>query len=144
MTVYDYCYNYLNNSYSFFYLIYSARCKQFNVVNGTIGRVKYIRNGIIMLENSACLIPVFPVFVNGQAYYPITAACSSTVHKVMGQDIEHVTLVFENKLLLAAVGYVKLRHVRNLQSIVPMLKLRRKTIFLTNKFPYFIITSNFA
>lgn len=97
-----------------------------------------------MLENSACLIPVFPVFVNGQAYYPITAACSSTVHKVMGQDIEHATLVFENKLLLAAVGYVKLRHVRNLQSIVPMLKLRRKTIFLTNKFPYFIITSNFA
>lgn len=80
-----------------------------------------------MLENSTGLIPVFPIFMNGQAYYLITAACSSTVHKVMGQDIEHVTLAFENKVLPAAVGYVALTRVRNLDSIVPMLKLRRKT-----------------
>ena len=80
-----------------------------------------------MLENSTGLIPVFPIFMNGQAYYPITAAFSSTVHKVMGQDIEHVTLAFENKVLPAAVGYVTLTRVRNLDSIVPMLKLRRKT-----------------
>ena len=80
-----------------------------------------------MLENSTGLIPVFPIFMNGQAYYPITAACSSTVHKVMGQDIEHITLAFENKVLPAAVSYVTLTRVRNLDSIVPMLKLRRKT-----------------
>ena len=80
-----------------------------------------------MLGNLTGLIPVFPIFVNGQAYYPITAACSSTVHKVMGQDIEHVTLAFENKVLPAAVSYVTLTRVRNLDSIVPMLKLRRKT-----------------
>ena len=79
-----------------------------------------------MLQNSTGLIPVFPVFVNGQAYYPVTAAYSSTVHKVMGHDMEHVTLAFENKLLPAAVGYVVLTRVRNLQSIVPMLKLRKK------------------
>ena len=80
-----------------------------------------------MLENLTGLIPVFPIFMNGQAYYPITAACSSTVHKVMGQDIEHLTLAFENKVLPAAVGYVTLTRVRNLDSIVLMLKFRRKT-----------------
>ena len=79
-----------------------------------------------MLQNSTGLIPAFPVFVSGHAYYPITAAYSSTVHKVMGQHMEHVTLAFENKLLPAAVGYVALTRVRNLQSIVPMLKLQKK------------------
>ena len=96
------------------------------MVNGTVGRVKYIWNGIIILENSTGLIPVFPVFFNGQPYYPITAAYSSTVHKIIGQDMEHVTLAFENKVLPAAVGYVALTRVQNLDCIVPMLKLREK------------------
>ena len=81
---------------------------------------------MIMLQNSTGLIPVFPVFLNGQPYYPVTAAYSSTVHKIMGQDMQHVTLAFENKVLPAAVGYVALTRVRNLNSIVPMLKLRKK------------------
>ena len=103
------------------------RCKEFNVVNGTTGRVKYIRNGIVMLENSTgIIIPVFPVFTNGQSYYPLTPAYSSTVHKIMGQDLPHVTLAFEDKVLPAAVGYVGLTRVRNLGCIVPMLKLKRK------------------
>ena len=102
------------------------RCKEFNVVNGTTGRVKYIRNGIVMLENSTGIIPVFPVFTNGQSYYPLTPAYSSTVHKIMGQDLPHVTLAFEDKVLPAAVGYVALTRVRSLGCIVPMLKLKRK------------------
>ena len=60
------------------------RCQEFNVVNGTTGRVKYIRNGIVMLKNSTGIIPVFPVFTNGQSYYPLTPAYSSTVHKIIG------------------------------------------------------------
>ena len=76
-----------------------------------------------MLENSTGLIPVFPVFLNGQPYNPITAAYSSTVHKKMGQAMEYVTLAFENKVLPAAVRYVALTCVRNLDCIVPMLKL---------------------
>ena len=78
-----------------------------------------------MIENSTAIIPVFPVFMNGQPYYPITAAYSSTVHKVMGQDMEHVTLALENRVLPPAVGYVALTRVRNLDCIVPMLKLRK-------------------
>ena len=103
-----------------------VRCKEFNVMNGTTGRVKYIRHGIVMLENSTGIIPVFPLFTNGQSYYPLTPAYSSTVHKIMGQDLPHVTLAFEDKVLLAAVGYVVLTRVRNLGCIVPMLKLKRK------------------
>ena len=95
------------------------------MVNGTVGRVKYIWNGTIMLENSTGLIPVFPVFLNGQPY-PVTAAYSSTVHKIIGQDMEHITLAFENKVLPAAVRYVALTRVQNLDCIVPMLKLREK------------------
>ena len=102
------------------------RCKEFTVVNGTTGRVKYIRNGIVMLENSTGIIPVFPVFTNGQSYYPLTPAYSSSVHKIMGQDLPHVTLALEDKVLPAAVGYVALTRVRNLGCIVPMLKLQRK------------------
>ena len=79
-----------------------------------------------MIENSTAIIPVFPVFMNGQPYYPITAAYSSIVHKVMGQDMEHVTLALENRLLPPAVGYVALTRVRNLDCIVPLLKLRKK------------------
>ena len=71
-------------------------------------------------------MPVFPVFINGQPYYPVTAAYSSTVHKIMGQDMEHVMFAFENKVLPPAVGYVALTRVRNLDCIVPMLKLRKK------------------
>ena len=102
------------------------KCKQFHVVNGTIGRVKYIRNGIIVIENSTAIIPVFPVFMNGQPYYPITTAYSSRVHKVMGQDMEHVTLALKSRVLPPAVGYVALTRVRNFDCIVPMLKLRKK------------------
>ena len=122
-TVYDYCYYHVNHSYLSYYLIYSVRCKQFNVVNSTIERVKYIQNGIIMLKNLTELILVFPLFVHGQAYYSITTAYSSTVHKVMGQDLEHVRRAFENKVLPAAVSYVALTRVQNLDCIVPMMKL---------------------
>ena len=96
------------------------------MVNSTVGRVKYIQNGIIMLENSTRLVPMFLVFLNGQPYYPVTAAYSSTVHKIMGQDMEHVTSAFENKVLPAAVEYVALTRVSNLDCIVPMLKLWTK------------------
>ena len=70
---------------------------EFNVVSGTTGRVKYIRNGIVTLEKSTGIIPVFPVFTNGQSYYPLTLAYSSTVHKIIGQDMAHVTLVFKTR-----------------------------------------------
>ena len=79
-----------------------------------------------MLKNLTELILVFPLFVHGQAYYSITTVYSSTVHKVMGQDLEHVRRAFENKVLPAAVSYVALTRVQNLDCIVPMMKLRKK------------------
>ena len=105
--------------------MYSIRCKQFHVVNGIIRRVKHIRNGTIMLGNSTDIILVLPVFMNGQPYYPATAVYSSKVHKIMAQYVEHITLPFENKVLLAAIGYIAVTRVRNLDCIVPMLKLEQ-------------------
>ena len=79
--------------------------------------------------------------MNGQPYYPITAAYSSTVHKVMGQDMEHVTLALETRVLPPAVGYVALTRVRNLDCNVPMLKLRKNISLINRQFSFFIVTS---
>ena len=80
--------------------------------------------------------------MNGQPYYPITAAYSSTVHKVMGQDMEHITLALESRVLPPAVGYVALAPVRNLDCTVPICSNYEKNISLINRqFSFFIVAS---
>ena len=70
------------------------------VVNGNTGQIQYIYNQTIFVKSENAILSIFPVYDNKTVYYPIVAGYASTVHKVMGQDIEHVTLAFDKKLYL--------------------------------------------
>ena len=69
-------------------------------------KIKYFEGNIIFIQSSNKIIPVFAVLGQGQQYFPIVAEYASTVHKVMGQALQHVTLVFDIRILSPAVGYV--------------------------------------
>ena len=71
------------------------------------------------------MVPVFAVYSNGLEYFPIVAGYASTIHKVMGQTLKHVTLVFDMRMLSPAVGYVALSRVSSLDDVVPLLRLRK-------------------
>ena len=66
---------------------------------------------------------VFPVFENGCQYYPLVATYSSTVHEIMGEDLDHVTLAFELRTLSPAIGCAALSRVSSFHKVVPMLRL---------------------
>ena len=90
------------------------------------GKVKYIDGNTIYVEtNTNTIILVFAVFKDGQQYFHLIAGYASTVHKVMGQTLQHITLVFDIKMLSPAVGYVALSRVSSLDNAVPLLQLRR-------------------
>ena len=94
-----------------------------------VGKVQYCEGQRMFIRRGEKVIPVFPVYNNRQPYYPIVAGYSFTVHKVMGQTLPHVTLVFDTRFLSPAVGYVALSRVSSLDNVVPMLRLR-KTHFI--------------
>ena len=75
--------------------------------------------------NSKLMVPVFPVYSNGQQCYPIVAGYASTIHKVVGQTLHHVTLAFDMPILCPAVGYIALSRVSSLDNVVPLLRLRK-------------------
>ena len=90
------------------------------------GKVKYIDGNTIFVEtNTNVIIPVFAVFKDGQQYFPLVAGYASTVHKVMGQTLQHITLVFDIQMLSRVVGYVALSRVSSLGNVVPLLRLKR-------------------
>ena len=90
------------------------------------GRVKYCEgNTIFVQNNSGEVIPVFPVYCEGRQYFPIVPAYASTVHKIMGQTLQHITLVFDIRTLSLTVGYVALSRVSSLDNVVPLLGLRK-------------------
>ena len=78
-------------------------------------------------------MPVFPVHRDQAPYYPLVPAYCSTVHKVMGQTLQHLTLVFDSRYLTPAVGYAALSRVSDNDNVVPMLRLR-KTHFINSNF----------
>ena len=78
------------------------------------------------------MLPIFPVYDNGVCYYPIVPGYASTVHKIVGQDLAHVTLVFDLKKLLSAVGYVAISRVNSINNIVPLLRLRKSHFLMFN------------
>ena len=61
-------------------------------------------------------------------YYPIVPGYAWMVHKVMGQDIEHVTLVFDKKTFSSAVDHVAISRVSSIDNIVPVIHLRKSHI----------------
>ena len=86
-------------------LKFSHRCKEQLMINGNIGKVKYVEGKIVFITcNNSMLVPVFPVYSNRMAYYPVLPGFASTVQKVMGQDLPHMTLVFDIKNMSPAAG----------------------------------------
>ena len=102
----------------FFYF----RCKERLVVNSMTGKVLYCEGQITFIKCGQNAVPVFPVRI---PYYPIMTGYLSTMHKVMGQTLPHVTLVFNCRYLSPAVGYVALSRVSSLDNVVSMLRLRK-------------------
>ena len=95
------------------------------------GKIKYLQGNIIFIQSSNNIVPVFAVFDQGQQYFPIVAGYASTVHKVMDQTLQHVTLAFDIQMLSPAVGYVALSRVSSIDNVVPLLRLR-KSHFINN------------
>ena len=90
------------------------------------GRIKYCEGDTIFIENSSNdIIPVFPVYSEEQQFFPIVAGYAFTIHKIMGQTLEHITLVFDMRMLSPAVGYVALSRISSLENVVPLLRLRK-------------------
>ena len=89
-------------------------------------RINYCEGDTIFIENSSNdIIPVFPVCSEEQQFFPIVAGYAFTIHKIMGQTLEHITLVFDMRMLSPAVGYVALSRVSSLENVVPLLRLRK-------------------
>ena len=74
-------------------------------------------------------LPDIPVYHSHGCYYPIVPGHASIVHKIMGQDIPHVTLAFDLRKLASAVGYVALSRVNSIHKIVPLLRLQNKHFY---------------
>ena len=71
------------------------------------------------------------MYDKGQEYFPIVPGYASTVHKVIGQALQHVTLAFDISMLSPAVGYIALSRVSSIDNVVPLLWLR-KSHFINN------------
>ena len=71
------------------------------------------------------------MYDKGQEYFPIVPGYASTVHKVIGQALQHVTLAFDISMLSPAVGYIALSRVSSIDNVVPLLRLR-KSHFINN------------
>ena len=88
-------------------------------------KVLYCEGQIIFLKCSQNIVPVPSVYCNLMSYYAIVAGYSSTIHKVMGETLLHITLVFNCRYLSPAVGYVALSRVSSLHNVVSMLRLTK-------------------
>lgn len=84
------------------------------------------REGLIFIQNNSNeIILVFPVYCEEQQYFTIFAAYASTVHKIIGQTLEHINLVFDIPMLSLTIGYIVLSRVSSLYNVVPLLRLRK-------------------
>ena len=107
------------------------KCKTTRYVNGTCGVVHSIVGVTIFIISNEKIIPVFPGIKEKVHYYPLKPGYATTVHKIQGQTLAHVTLVFNMPRLTSAVGYVAISRVKNLDSIKTMFLLK-KSHFVPN------------
>ena len=101
------------------------KCKTTRYVNGTCGTVQSITGVTIFIESSGSIVPVFPGISNGVRYYPLKPAYATTVHKIQGQTLKHVTVVFDMPRITSAVGYVAISRVKNLNCFMTMFLLKK-------------------
>ena len=108
-----------------FFFISILRSKERHYVNGMTGKVKYFEENIVSVQVFKKIVPVFTVYDHEEEYFPIVAGYASTVHKVMGQPLQHLKLAFNISMLSPAVGYVALSRVSSIDNVVPLLWLIR-------------------
>lgn len=101
------------------------RCKATGYVNGTTGIIRYYRGHTWFIESAGKMIPIFPIYDGGDMVYPLRPGYASTVHKIQGQTLRHVTLVFNKKVLTPGVGYVAVSRVRSIDKLITMFRLSR-------------------
>ena len=89
------------------------------------GRVHYCQGQTIFIKSGSKIIPVFPVYLDQTLYYPTVAGYCFTIHKIMGQTLKHITIVFDTQHLVPAVGYVALSRVSHIYNVVTMIRLRK-------------------
>ena len=101
-------------------IITENRCKRTKYVNGAAGTVSYRHGDVFFIQSKDVMIPVFPVYSSNVKYYPLRPAYASTVHKIQGQTLNHVTLVFDMESITCGMGYVAVSRVPSLDKVVPM------------------------
>ena len=107
-------------------IITQNRCKKTRYVNGITGTIAFFRDDTYFLRSDDQTIPIFPLFNEHQVmYYPLRSAYATTIHKIQGQTLDHVTLVFDMPSITPGMGYVALSRVASLDRVVPMLRLTR-------------------
>ena len=89
------------------------------------GRVHDCEGQTIFINSGCKIIPVFPIYRDRTSYHPMVAGYCFTIHKIMGQTLKHITLVFDTRHLAPAVGYVALSRVSPINNVVPMIRLRK-------------------
>ena len=86
--------------------------KRIGFVNGMAARVIGMQNGNVIVRTSqGRRIPVHPIHsAEGVAYFPLRAGYASTLHKVQGDTLKHITLWLDVPNTSAA-AYVALSRV---------------------------------
>ena len=95
------------------------------------GKIKHFEGNIIFVQSCDKIIPIFAVYEQGHEYFATVPGYASTVHKVMDQTLQHVTLAFDIRMLSPAVGYVALSRVPSIDNVVPLLRLKNSQ-FINN------------
>ena len=116
--------------------LFFFRCKRSGYVNGMVGTLKMYENTTIYLQTDSKLVPVFPEHQpkTGKLYYPICPFHTTTVHKIQGQTLSHVTIVFDKEYIAPGIGYVAISRVRSLKDVVPLLRVTKNHFRpITNK-----------
>jgi len=88
------------------------------VVNGQRGLFHSIFNATIYLDCGGRLIPVHPVTDEQHVtYYPLRISYSTTISKVQGQTLPHITVWFDTYTLPEGCAYVVLSRIKSLDHL---------------------------
>ena len=89
-------------------IITENRHKSIHFVNGMVATVKYIRNKNIIVKTSLNhLLTIYPITdKDGVIFYPIKPNYASTIYKVQGQTLPHVTVWFDTNFVGPGTAYV--------------------------------------
>ena len=99
-------------------MITENRDKSRYFVNGTVGTIERMEKCTIYVRlRNGCLLGIYKIFREGTCYYPIMPGYCSTIYKVQGKTLNHITIWFDNDIISPGTGYTALSRVRKLKDI---------------------------